>query len=63
MENVNTDTYRDSKDRLRCERRGKIAFYDEWRASDIADRAMRQDRYLRVYYESACGYWHLLRSP
>ena len=49
MESVNTETYRDSKNRLRCDRCGKIAFYDEWRASDIADRAMRQDRYLRVY--------------
>ena len=24
---------------------------------------MRQDRYLRVYYEPGCGYWHLTSQP
>lgn len=63
MAGTNTGIYRDVKNRRRCVLCGKLAFSDEERAFNIANRAARRDKYLRVYYDPACGYWHLSSQP
>lgn len=51
--------YTDTEGRIRCRRCRKIVYSDGESAHGAAEGAAIRGTYLRAYYESRCGNWHL----
>ena len=59
MDSGGRATYRDRRDRVRCQRCGKVVYGSERDARDAAAAARVRGEPVRAYREPACGYWHL----
>ena len=59
MDSGERATYRDPRDRVRCQRCGKVVYGSERDARYAAAGARARGEPVRAYREQACGYWHL----
>ena len=59
---VGTYTDTDSPERIRCDKCGKLVYFDEIQAVGTAKLARSQHTFLRAYFEPRCGNWHLTKQ-